>query len=249
MLRNEFEPVTAARGARPPGRVCYPAVRAAVEFLATLGLLVVTAPVILVTALLTKLTSAGPAFYSQARLGKNGRVYRIFKIRTMVHNCESATGARWSTPGDTRVTRFGRFLRRTHLDELPQLWNVLRGEMSLIGPRPERPEFVPALARAIPRYRDRLLVRPGVTGLAQVQLPADRDLDDVRRKLSYDLFYVQNLNPWLDLRIILCTGLHMLGVRYHVLGKLFRLPHPDAVQGAYRELAEPLGVLPQLQTS
>ena len=105
------------------------------------------------------------------RLGKNGRPFRLHKIRTMRHDCEKATGPRWAVPGDPRITPLGRFLRQTHLDELPQLWNVLRGEMSLVGPRPERPEFVPDLEQAIPHYRDRLLVRPGVTGLAQVQLP------------------------------------------------------------------------------
>src|SRR5205823_316253 len=115
---------------------------------------------------------------------------------------------RWSIPGDPRVTLIGQVLRRTHLDELPQLLNVLRGDMSLIGPRPERPEFLPELEAAFPRYRDRLAVRPGVTGLAQVQLPADSDLDSVREKLRHDLYYIQHLGPWLDLRILICTAFY-----------------------------------------
>jgi len=106
--------------------------------------------------------------------------------------------------------------------------------MSLVGPRPERPEFHPALARAIPRYRDRLLVRPGVTGVAQVQLPADTDLASVRRKLAYDLYYVHHASFWLDLRLILCTAIHVLGVPYHVIGRLFFLPGTDVVESAYQ---------------
>src|SRR5262249_20621003 len=149
--------------------------KTALDFVAAAVLLVFAAPVIALAALLVKLTSRGPAFYTQTRVGRNGRLFTIYKVRTMMHKCESLTGPRWSLPGDPRVTRGGHFLRVTHLDELPQLVNVLRGDMSLIGPRPERPEFVPELERAVPRYRERLAVLPGVTGLAQVQLPADTD--------------------------------------------------------------------------
>ena len=138
-----------------------------------------------VAAIVVKLTSRGPAFYTQIRLGQDGRAYAIYKLRTMTHDCEKLSGPQWSKKGDCRVTAVGRLLRRSHLDELPQLWNVLRGEMSLIGPRPERPEFVPRLERSLPHYRARLHVRPGVTGLAQVQLPPDTDLGSVRRKLAY----------------------------------------------------------------
>ena len=140
-----------------------------------------------------KLTSPGPAFYTQTRVGQGGRPFTIYKLRTMIHNCESLTGPRWCMPGDPRVTPAGWLLRVTHLDELPQLLNVLRGEMSLVGPRPERPEFLPQLERALPAYRQRLVVRPGVTGLAQVKLPADTDLDSVRRKLAHDLYYIERL--------------------------------------------------------
>ena len=148
----------------------------------------------------------------------------------MVHNCESLTGARWSMPGDPRVTPVGRLLRASHLDELPQLLNVLRGEMSLIGPRPERPEFVPELERALPAYWQRLQVRPGVTGLAQVQLPPDTDLGSVRRKLAHDLFYVRHLSPWLDLRLLVCTAFHALGIPNSLLRRVLGIPPRSAVE-------------------
>src|SRR5262249_2177990 len=151
---------------------------------------------------------------------------------TMRHNCERQSGPCWSTPGDFRVTPLGRFLRRTHLDELPQLWNVLRGEMSLVGPRPERPEFAPALARALPNYSRRLQVRPGVTGLAQVTLPADTDLESVRRKLRYDLYYVRHRTFWLDVRIVLVTGAKMLGVPTDLSARLLRIPGEEMVECA-----------------
>src|SRR6185437_15316966 len=138
----------------------YLSCKAVFDYVAAACLLVVTSPVILLAALLVKLTSRGPAFYTQTRLGQHGRPYTIYKIRTMTHDCEK-NGAKWATIADPRITRVGGLLRRTHLDELPQLWNVLRGEMSLVGPRPERPEFVPGLEQAIPHYRHRLLVRPG----------------------------------------------------------------------------------------
>ena len=153
----------------------------------------------------------------------------------MIHDCERLTGARWAAARDPRITLVGRFLRRTHIDELPQLWNVLRGEMSLVGPRPERPEFVPQLEKVIPRYRERLLVPPGVTGLAQVQLPPDTDLASVRRKLAYDLYYVKRLSWWLDLRILFATAGHVLGFPYSAAHTLFRMPHGQAVELAYQQ--------------
>jgi lipopolysaccharide/colanic/teichoic acid biosynthesis glycosyltransferase len=201
-------------------------------------LLVLTAPLLLVSALLIKLTSRGPIIYSQLRVGRFGRPYTIYKLRTMAHNCERASGPQWATAQDPRVTWLGRFLRRSHLDELPQLWNVLLGDMSLIGPRPERPEFVIELERAIPHYRDRLQVRPGVTGLAQVQLPPDTDLNSVRRKLAYDLYYVRRFNFWLDLRILFCTGFKVLGVPFHMLRLLFRMPCRNTVEDNYKNLSK-----------
>jgi lipopolysaccharide/colanic/teichoic acid biosynthesis glycosyltransferase len=183
-----------------------------------------------VIALLVKLTSRGPAIYSQTRVGRGGRPFRIYKFRTMWHECERHSGPRWCSQGDPRVTPLGRFLRWTHLDELPQLWNVVRGDMSLVGPRPERPEFTPMLERSLPRYRDRLHVRPGVTGLAQVHLPPDTDLASVRRKLTYDLYYVERRTLWLDLRLIASTALVMVFIPYGVAWRLLRIPGPEKVE-------------------
>src|SRR5262245_48106883 len=164
-------------------------------------LLALALPVIAATWALVRLTSPGPGFYSQVRVGLRGRHYRIYKIRTMTHNCEAGSGAKWATKGDSRITPVGRILRKLHLDELPQLWNVLRGDMSLVGPRPERPEFVVPLEREVAGYTERHRVRPGVTGLAQIQLPADTDVESVRTKLVLDRHYVENASLWLDLRI------------------------------------------------
>jgi lipopolysaccharide/colanic/teichoic acid biosynthesis glycosyltransferase len=211
----------------------YAATKRALDILLTLPLLVVAAPVVLVAAALVKLTSRGPAFYTQTRLGRGGTPFRMLKIRSMVQDSESLTGARWSTPGDPRVTTVGRFLRLSHVDELPQLWNILRGDMSLVGPRPERPEFIPQLERALPGYRDRLLVRPGLTGLAQVQLPPDTDLASVRRKLALDLHYVDHQSAWLDLRILLATAFLVAGLPFRVTRALLRVPGEEDLTPAY----------------
>lgn len=215
---------------RTPEQAWYTPCKGVLDRILSLILLVITGPLILLAAGLVKLTSRGPAFYSQTRLGKYGRPFKIYKIRTMVDNCEQLTGPRWAVPCDPYVTAIGRILRYTHLDELPQLWNVLWGEMSLVGPRPERPEFIPVLAESIPCYPDRLLIRPGMTGLAQVQLPGDTDLESVRRKLVYDLYYLQWLGPWLDLRILLCTACKVLGIPFAVSQKLFWVPSGAAVE-------------------
>jgi lipopolysaccharide/colanic/teichoic acid biosynthesis glycosyltransferase len=233
---------------RMPRNGWYPNVKAINEYILALVLSVVCAPVILMTALFVKLTSRGPAFYTQIRVGLNGKPYKIYKLRTMTNNCEKLSGPQWSTQGDSRVTAFGRLLRRTHLDELPQLWNVLRGEMSLIGPRPERPEFVPQLERALPHYRARLQVRPGVTGLAQVQLPPDTDLGSVRRKLAYDLYYVRQMSPLMDLRILVCTALKVLGVPFNFLSLLLWVPNNPSVESASKnEFQIKHRPLPQMQ--
>jgi lipopolysaccharide/colanic/teichoic acid biosynthesis glycosyltransferase len=210
-------------------------------------LMVLTAPLVLFAAVAVKLNSGGPVFYSQTRLGRGGRPYTIYKIRTMTHNCESQSGVCWSTSGDPRITAVGRFLRRTHIDELPQLWNVLRGDMSMVGPRPERPEFVPKLASAIAGYRERLMVRPGVTGLAQVQLPPDTDLNSVRRKLAFDLYYIQNASLWLDLRLILATAFQATGLSFGLSGKLFAVPGGEEIERAYETAVAAGGVVPELQ--
>ncbi|MFO0966059.1 MAG: sugar transferase [Gemmataceae bacterium] len=221
-------------GAEPeaPARLFLAAKRITDISLALL-LFVLTLPLVLLAMGLVRLTSRGPAIYRQTRLGKSGRPFTMYKIRTMTCDAEK-DGARWSLPGDARVTAVGRWLRRSHVDELPQLWNVLKGDMSLVGPRPERPEFVPQLEAAIFHYRKRLLVRPGVTGLAQVQLPPDSDLDSVRLKLAYDLHYVRHAGPWLDLRICWATGLRMLGFSFRVLHALFRFPQRGLIEAQYR---------------
>jgi lipopolysaccharide/colanic/teichoic acid biosynthesis glycosyltransferase len=205
----------------------YEAIKPMLDFSLALFMLVLATPIILVTLLAVRLTSRGRALYMQRRLGRNGKEFTIYKIRTMYVNCERESGPRWSVAGDPRVTPIGWFLRRTHIDELPQLINVLMGHMSLVGPRPERPEFLGQLERALPNYRDRLIVRPGLTGLAQVQQPPDEDLFSVRRKLSYDLCYVEKINLWLDVRLILATAFKLLGVAFPVIGRICRLPVPD----------------------
>ena len=205
----------------------YAPLKAKLDFLLALALLIVTAPVMFVAAVLTALMSKGPMFYAQVRLGQGGRPFQIYKIRTMIDGCEKKSGPRWSTPGDARITPLGAFLRRTHIDELPQLWNVLRGDMSLIGPRPERPEFIVGLEKAIPRYRERLNVRPGISGLAQVLLPPDTDLDSVRLKLTYDLLYVERCSLSIDLRILLGTACALVNLPFAVPRVLFRLPVPQ----------------------
>jgi exopolysaccharide biosynthesis polyprenyl glycosylphosphotransferase len=186
----------------------YLPVKRAIDIVGALVLLVLTLPIILIAAVLVRLTSKGPAFYSQTRVGKGGRPFTIFKLRTMYIDSEKG-GAQWSTAGDPRVTPLGRFLRRTHIDELPQLWNILKGDMSLIGPRPERPEFVPQLDTAIPGYKERLQVLPGVSGLAQIHLDADTDLASVERKLAMDLYYIKHMSFWVDLKILLATVVHV----------------------------------------
>jgi len=197
--------VTQTCEAAIPKHTLYVTLKYLVETAAALALLVLFSPVILIAAALVTLTSAGPAFYCQTRLGRNGRNFKVFKLRSMVHNAEASTGATWCQLNDSRITPVGRLLRDTHIDELPQLINVVLGQMSLVGPRPERPELAANLLRQLPRFNERLNVRPGITGFAQLRLPPDTDLESVRRKLAYDLYYVRNVNAWLDLRILLLT--------------------------------------------
>lgn len=178
------------------------------------SLLVVPAlPLVVGAWLLVRLTSSGPGVYTQTRVGRGGRVFTLYKLRTMVHDCESLTGARWSVPGDPRITVVGKLLRDLHLDELPQLLNVLRGDMSLLGPRPERPEIVADLREAVYGYDRRLAVRPGITGYAQVHLPPDTDVQSVRRKLVYDRFALRHRGAGLGLFVFVATGLKLLGLR------------------------------------
>jgi len=199
-------------------------------------MLILASPGLILAAILVKLTSRGPAFYSQTRVGLNGQLFRIHKLRTMSHDCERVSGACWATTDDPRITALGRILRKTHLDELPQLWNVVRGEMSLVGPRPERPELTPSLERNIPRYRDRLQVRPGMTGLAQLQLPPDTDLASVRRKLACDLHYVDRCSLGLDLAILVGTACYLARVPFAVSSRLLRLPSVEEISASFPDL-------------
>jgi lipopolysaccharide/colanic/teichoic acid biosynthesis glycosyltransferase len=156
-------------------------------------------------ALAMMLDSPGTLFFRQERVGKGGRSFSIIKFRTMVPDAEKLTGPKWATEDDPRVTRVGRFLRKSRLDELPQLINVLRGEMSLVGPRPERPHFVEQLSRSIPFYRTRNVIKPGVTGWAQVRYAYGNSVTDSLVKLQYDLYYIRHQNLVLDMLIIIRT--------------------------------------------
>ena len=161
----------------------------------------------------------------------------------MTHDCEIHTGAVWSSTGDPRITFVGRWLRRTHIDELPQLWNILRGEMSLVGPRPERPEFVVRLEQVFPDYRRRLAMKPGLSGLAQMQLPPDTDLESVGRKLDYDLYYVDRRSLWLDFRIILCTVCKVMAIPLSMPRMLLQLPTLKHLEGNGKFVANDKTVL------
>ncbi|MFQ3622169.1 MAG: TIGR03013 family XrtA/PEP-CTERM system glycosyltransferase [Acetobacteraceae bacterium] len=176
----------------------------ALDILVSTVLLFLTAPFLGAAALAVRLQDGGPALYRQARVTRAGRVFQILKLRTMTQNAETG-GAVWAQQGDPRVTRIGRFLRRSRIDELPQLVNILKGDMSFVGPRPERPEFVAELAEKLPLYNERHLVRAGLTGWAQINYPYGASLDDARSKLSYDLFYVKNFSVLFDVLIILQT--------------------------------------------
>ena len=175
------------------------------DVLAALIGLMILAPVIALVAIAVRLTSSGPALYRQRRVGYNGRVFVIHKFRSMRVDAEAVTGAVWSVENDPRVTPIGRFLRRTRLDEVPQLWNVLVGDMSIVGPRPERPEFVADLTAQIPFYGQRHVVRPGLTGWAQVRHSYGSSVEDALQKLQYDLFYIKHLSIALDMFICLET--------------------------------------------
>ncbi len=176
--------------------------------------LVLGAPLWAAIAIVIKVESRGPALYKQERVGRDGIRFNIIKFRSMRVDAEKQ-GAQWAQKRDPRVTRVGYWLRRLHLDEFPQLWNVLRGHMSLVGPRPERPVFVEQLAKQIPLYRRRLKVRPGITGWAQVKHKYDESIDDVKKKVQYDLFYIENMSLRMDFKIMLSTMYHVLLGRGH----------------------------------
>lgn len=175
-------------------------------------LLVVLSPVLAASAVLIKLTSRGPVLYRQERVGLNGRLFTLLKLRTMHEGAEEESGPVWAVGDydDPRVTPVGRLLRRVHIDEVPQLINVLNGEMSLIGPRPERPHFVSQLREEIPEYEKRLEVKPGITGLAQIRAGYDRTLRDVRRKVKLDVLYMRKMCWWVDFSILSRTLMQLL---------------------------------------
>lgn len=188
--------------------------KVAFDFVFAGVLLVALAPLILSAMLVVKATSRGPAIYSQTRVGRGGREFTIYKLRSMSDDCESLTGPRWALPGDPRVTPVGHLLRALHIDELPQLWNVIRGDMSLIGPRPERPELCVEIRKHVDGYDRRHVVKPGITGFAQVHLPPDSTMRSVREKLVYDRFYILHRGPLLDVKIYVLTGLKVLGLTW-----------------------------------
>jgi exopolysaccharide biosynthesis polyprenyl glycosylphosphotransferase len=171
---------------------------------------VAAAPVMLVVAALVKLTSPGPVLLRQQRVGKNNRLFTLYKFRSMVRDAEAYSGAVWAAPNDPRITPVGRWLRKLRLDELPQLLNVLKGDMSMVGPRPERPEFVAELEKRIPYYRQRHCIKPGITGWAQIKHKYGDTIEDTTAKLEYDLYYIKNLAPALDAVIMFHTAKVML---------------------------------------
>jgi sugar transferase (PEP-CTERM system associated) len=178
--------------------------RVASTLAAVLGL-ILFAPFFPVVALLVRLSSPGPIFFRQTRVGFRGRHFKVVKFRTMAQNAESATGAKWAVKNDPRVTPVGRFMRKCRIDEVPQLWNVLCGDMGFVGPRPERPEFVPILSNEMPYYHLRHMIRPGLTGWAQVRYGYGGSLEESRHKLEFDLYYLKHMSLGLDLLIMFET--------------------------------------------
>ncbi len=175
------------------------------DIVASSILLLLTVPVILLFAMLVKLESKGPAFYRQKRVGRYGETFDLVKLRSMRADAEADGKAIWAAKNDDRVTRVGKFIRMVRIDELPQTWCVLKGDMSFVGPRPERPEFVADLEKQLPYFAERHMVKPGITGWAQVNFPYGASIDDARQKLEYDLYYAKNYTPFLDLLILLQT--------------------------------------------
>ena len=234
---DSVPPTAAVYLAAPVG--WYASLKPTFELLAAAVFTLLLFPFMLLAWAAIRLTSPGPGLYTQTRTGRGGRDFRIFKIRTMRHDRATAANLAWAVKGDTRVTGVGRVLRTLHLDELPQLFNVLRGEMSLVGPRPERPEVIAAkgLPDEVPGYALRTLVRPGVTGLAQIQLPADTDVVSVRHKVYYDLYYLSHQSVWLDVRICLGTLLKCV-CRAGTLRKVLFLPTREQVCEHFLSLLE-----------
>jgi len=180
-------------------------VKRAFDLVASIGLLIVTLPVMLVTAVAITLESSGPVLYRQERVGRELKTFKVFKFRSMRTDAESDGVPRWANANDSRITRIGHFIRRTRIDELPQIINVLKGDMSFVGPRPERPYFVDQLSEKIPFYSARHSIKPGITGWAQVSYRYGSNVEDAIHKLQFDLYYVKNHTIFLDLLILLKT--------------------------------------------
>ncbi|NCS81785.1 MAG: sugar transferase, partial [Ignavibacteria bacterium] len=185
------------------------------DLIFALIILLLTSPLMLITAAVIKLDSKGPVLFKQERCGQNGKIFNIYKFRSMKQDAEKLTGPVWSTKDDPRITRVGKFVRKVRIDELPQMINILKGEMSLVGPRPERPFFVEKLSLEIPYYKRRLKVRPGITGWAQVKHKYDESVEDVKEKLKYDLFYIENMSLRMDFKIMFRTVFVMLFGKGH----------------------------------
>ena len=181
------------------------ALKRSFDVLASLLILVLSSPLLVLAALAIRFDSPGPIFYKQERVGRYGKVFNVFKLRTMCSDAEKGGVPQWAGKSDPRVTRVGSFLRLTRIDEIPQIFNVLRGDMSFVGPRPERPFFVESLAKEIPYYKERLRMRPGITGWAQINYPYGASIEDAKAKLSYDLYYIKNYSIFFDLIIAIGT--------------------------------------------
>lgn len=176
--------------------------------------LLILSPILIVVSILIKITSSGPVLYKQIRVGRKGKEFYIYKFRSMIENSEEY-GPEWAGEKDPRITKLGRVLRKTYIDEIPQMINVLKNEMSLIGPRPERPFFVEQLKKEIPYYYKRLTIKPGITGWAQIKHKYDSSLEDVRTKLQYDFYYIENMSLKLDFRIMINTLIVILLMKGH----------------------------------
>ena len=180
-------------------------IKRSMDLIISLSMLILFSPLIIVTAILIKIDSTGPVLFSQERVGKNKKPYMVYKFRSMVEDAEKQSGPVWASDNDKRVTRVGSVIRKWRIDEMPQLWNVVKGDMSFVGPRPEREFFVKKLEEIIPYYRERFSVKPGISGWAQVCYGYGASVDDAVEKVNYDLFYIKNMSAFMDLMIILRT--------------------------------------------
>lgn len=188
-------------------------IKRTIDIFLSIFLFVVSLPVILISILIIKFTSKGPAFYLQERVGKNGKIFKIIKLRTMYHDPSYSVETFWTEKDDPRITKFGKLLRKSRIDEIPQFINVLKNDMSIVGPRPEQPVLIEKLLQEIPYYSKRLKIKPGITGWSQVKHNYDESLDDVKEKLQYDFYYIENMSLSLDFKIIINTFFVVLSMK------------------------------------